>query len=279
LDKADAADSFAIVAPEGQLGDYVRAVWTIDAPSSPDGVPEPIVPDGCPELIFNLGDPIHRIRSNEHDVHDRPMLAGQITEAIRLQAQGTVALVGVRLHPWAMHALLGVGAVELRDNIIPLDSAIGRTLRRELAAVAPDCGTSAFAGALTQALTRYASSRPAPSAAAITVYRAMRYLSRSDPRTTVRSIAKSLGRSERQLQRVFEESVGLSPKLYLRMIRVQRALRFAERAPRASWADVSAHCGFYDQSHLTREFQRFAGSTPTMFDERAGILTRSLLTS
>ncbi|MEO8333600.1 MAG: helix-turn-helix transcriptional regulator [bacterium] len=94
---------------------------------------------------------------------------------------------------------------------------------------------------------------------------------------TVRSVASSLGRSERHLQPVFEESVGLSPKLYLRMIRVQRALRFAEREPTHSWGEVSAKCGFYDQSHLTPEFLQFAGSTPSMFDEGAGILTRSLL--
>jgi AraC-like DNA-binding protein len=278
LDKADAADVYTLVAPEGRLADYVRAMWTVDAAASPTGATEqPIVPDGCPELIFNLGDPIHRIRGSETDVHDRTMLAGQITGAIRLRPQGRVALVGVRLHPWAMHAFLGVGAVEIRDDIIPLEIAVSRAVRDRLEVVSPDAAPSEFVGAMTEALARHVSHRPPPSAAAITVYRALRHMSHGGPTATVRSVAKSLGRSERQLQRVFEESVGLSPKLYLRMLRVQRALRLAEREPMRSWGEVSARCGFYDQSHLTREFLQFAGCTPGMFDERAGILTRSLL--
>jgi AraC-like DNA-binding protein len=278
LDKADAADVYTIAAPEGRLADYVRAVWMVDAAASPAGTPEqPVVPDGCPELIFNLGDPIHRVRGSETDVHDRTMLAGQITGAVHLRPQGRVALVGVRLHPWAMQAFLGVGAVEIRDNIIPLEIAVSRAVRERLEVVSPDALPSAFAGAVTEALSRHVSSRPAPSAAAITVYRALRAVSWDGVRPTVRSVAKTLGRSERQLQRVFEESVGLSPKLYLRMLRVQRALRLAAREPTSSWGEVSARCGFYDQSHLTREFWQFAGCTPSMFDERAGILTRSLL--
>ncbi|MEO5817019.1 MAG: helix-turn-helix transcriptional regulator [Gemmatimonadaceae bacterium] len=278
MDKADVADAYTIVAPEGRLADYVRAIWTVNAAPSPAGSSEqPVVPDGCPELIFNLGDPIHRLRGSEVDVHDRTMLAGQITGAIQLRPQGRVTLIGVRLHPWAMHALLGVGAVELRDNIVPLEMAVGGALRERLDDFSPDAGPSAFAGAVTEALWRHVAGRPAPSAAAITVYRALRHVPRDGSRATVRGVAKSLGRSERQLQRVFEESVGLSPKLYLRMLRVQRALRFAEREPARSWGEVSAWCGFYDQSHLTREFLQFAGCTPSMFDEGAGILTRSLL--
>ncbi len=277
MDKSDASEAHSIVAPEGRLADYVRAVWTVDTAESHAKSAQPVVPDGCPELIFNLGDPIHRLRGPEHDVHDRPMLAGQITGAIHLRPQGRVALVGVRLHPWALHAFLGVGAAELRDGIVPLGSVVGAALHRQLDQLATDGVPMAFADRVTQVLARHASSRPAPSAAAISVYRALRHASRHGSRATVRGVAKSLGRSERQLQRVFEESVGLSPKLYLRMIRVQRALRFAEREPVRSWGEVSARCGFYDQSHLTREFLQFAGCAPSMFDEGAGILTRSLL--
>ncbi len=277
MDKPDTAEAYTIAAPEGRLADHVRAIWTVDSAAALDSSEQPVVPDGCPELIFNLGDPIHRLRADGHDVHDRTMVAGQISSAIRLRPQGRVALVGVRLHPWAMHAFLGIGAVELRDSIVPLEMAVRRVLCDHLEVLSTNSSPSAFAGALTKVLSRHVSGRPAPSTAAITVYRALRHVSRDGSRATVRGVATSLGRSERQLQRVFEESVGLSPKLYLRMLRVQRALRFAEREPARSWGEVSARCGFYDQSHLTREFLQFAGCAPSMFDEQAGILTRSLL--
>lgn len=264
--------------PGEKLGEYVRGIWTLELPASITGQSEdPIVPDGCPELIFNLGDPIHRAHSSGYDVHIRPQLAGQLTRAITLRPQGRVSIVGVRLHPWAMHALLGVGPRETRERIVPADLAIGTSLTAALDAIDPATDPGTFARALTCALTRHVANRPAPEPAATTVYRALRHSVGGDPDATVRSVARTLGRSERQLQRVFEESVGISPKMYLRLNRIQRTLRFAERHPEQSWSAIAASCHFYDHSHLVRDMQRFAGCSPTEFDARAGVFTRSLV--
>ena len=272
------APAFEIGAPVGRLADYVRAVWTLDVPGEFAVADEqPVVPDGCPELIFNLGDPIHRVRGDDHDVHLRPQLAGQLTALVTLRPQGRLALVGVRLHPWAMKAFLGVGAREMRDLIVPVESALGRQLTIELQDIDSTGTVRDVSNAIVRTLTRYVATRSVPDASAIMVHRAMHHVAPGGPEATVRSLARELGRSERHVQRVFEESVGLSPKMFLRLARIQRALRMAERSPHTSWSDIAGKCAFYDQSHLIREMQRFAGGSPTQFDTRAGILTRSLV--
>ncbi|WP_334319738.1 AraC family transcriptional regulator [Termitidicoccus mucosus] len=83
---------------------------------------------------------------------------------------------------------------------------------------------------------------------------------------TVAQIAASAGMSVRTLRRVFDLAVGVSPKFFARVLRLQEVLAVME-AERAAmdWADVAGRAGFADQAHLVREFREFTGRTPTAY--------------
>ncbi|WP_240746910.1 helix-turn-helix domain-containing protein [Cryptosporangium phraense] len=74
--------------------------------------------------------------------------------------------------------------------------------------------------------------------------------------------ADSLGVSERHLRNRFSAAVGVSPKHFARIQRVRRVLGEIGSAP---IAQVAAQAGFYDQSHLGREFRQLMGVTPGAF--------------
>ncbi|BAQ82864.1 AraC family transcriptional regulator [Pseudomonas sp. St29] len=66
--------------------------------------------------------------------------------------------------------------------------------------------------------------------------------------------------------RVFKNSLGISPHSYQiqrRIARVQHLLRSG-----ASITEASFHCGFFDQSHMTRAFKKVVGITPGHFRHR-----------
>lgn len=74
--------------------------------------------------------------------------------------------------------------------------------------------------------------------------------------------------SERHLRRVFREAVGVSPKQFARLVRFERAVSAAHGDIRASWADIAAATGYYDQAHLIGEFHAISGVTPrALLDE------------
>jgi transcriptional regulator GlxA family with amidase domain len=80
---------------------------------------------------------------------------------------------------------------------------------------------------------------------------------------SVRALAKVACLSTRQLERRFERTVGVSPKQYARIRRFHRASQAAlqlETSPR--WGELAAECGYFDQSHMNRDFQQFAELTP-----------------
>jgi transcriptional regulator GlxA family with amidase domain len=82
---------------------------------------------------------------------------------------------------------------------------------------------------------------------------------------SVRAAARRLGLSQRQFIHVFNAHVGLTPKLFCRVLRFKHAREFVDQAGAPDWRQVALACGYYDQSHLIRDFQMFSGLSPTAY--------------
>src|SRR5262249_6251326 len=85
---------------------------------------------------------------------------------------------------------------------------------------------------------------------------------RADAAVTVRDLARRVGLSQRRFIQLFTAEVGLTPKLYGRVRRFQRARELVREATEPDWAKVAVACGFFDQSHLIRDFREFSGLSP-----------------
>lgn len=76
----------------------------------------------------------------------------------------------------------------------------------------------------------------------------------------VHVLAAEIGWSPRHLAKRFQAEVGLRPKETARVVRFDRARRLLR--PDSPLARVAARAGYFDQSHLTREFHALAGVSP-----------------
>ncbi|MFK7817391.1 MAG: AraC family transcriptional regulator [Planctomycetaceae bacterium] len=84
---------------------------------------------------------------------------------------------------------------------------------------------------------------------------------------SVGDLAKSASLSTSQLHREFARRFGITPNQYIREVRIGVARRILETESVAV-ADIASHCGFYDQSHLTRQFKASTGLTPLQYRKR-----------
>jgi AraC-like DNA-binding protein len=73
-------------------------------------------------------------------------------------------------------------------------------------------------------------------------------------------VVAASGLSHRRFLTVFREAVGLGPKVYCRVERLQDAL--ARAAAGGPWSEVALAAGYSDQAHLVREFREIAGLSP-----------------
>jgi AraC-like DNA-binding protein len=80
------------------------------------------------------------------------------------------------------------------------------------------------------------------------------------------ALAEEVGWSRKHLASQFGAQVGLAPKVMARVLRFNRAISLLKETENSSdWSGIAFDCGYYDQSHLIREFRDFAGQTPTEF--------------
>lgn len=106
----------------------------------------------------------------------------------------------------------------------------------------------------------------APSAALELVQHAVALLVNDPGVRRVGDACAELGVSERSLQRLFAEYLGLTPGWVLRRARLhaaaERVIQLAAGDPDASLATVAAEFGYADQAHFTRDFRRVLGVAP-----------------
>lgn len=74
-------------------------------------------------------------------------------------------------------------------------------------------------------------------------------------------LSQKYGLSERYIQKLFLENVGLSPASLFSVLRFNKALELI-RTSSLSLTSIAYDCGFYDQAHFIKEFKKFTGTKP-----------------
>jgi AraC-like DNA-binding protein len=177
----------------------------------------------------------------------------------------------VSLTPPGAYALFGLPMNELAGTTVPLACLLGAEADRLVERLATMQVWSERFAALERALaTRLNRGTPTPG-----VVWAWRRLAATHGRVPVRELQFELGWSPKRLVRRFRDEIGLTPKAVSSLLRFERAASLLERADRPALTAVAVDCGYYDQAHLTNEFRRIAGVTPSVYSRSVVFLQDS----
>jgi AraC-like DNA-binding protein len=185
---------------------------------------------------------------------------------ICLGYRGNAGVAAIRLRPAAARAVVRGSAADLTNRAVDLEDVFGSTATlRERLALAPDDGTRVRL--LDEWLLSVVAAPPA-----MEIDAAVSGIAASAGTIGLAAVAAATGLSLRQLERRFLTDVGVAPKTFARLVRLQAALtRIAAGQP---LADVAHACGYYDQPHMTRDFSRLAETSPAAWQQYAGNLTQ-----
>jgi len=91
-------------------------------------------------------------------------------------------------------------------------------------------------------------------------------LMRADPAniTSMEALSRDAGLSRAHFFRLFETAMGISPRVYLNTLRVERAVQAVANENR-SFSTISEELGFSVPAHFSRFFHDHAGSSPRTF--------------
>jgi AraC-like DNA-binding protein len=233
-----------------------------------------VYPNGAMALVIHLKKPTVSFYIDDAPQSIRvPLLAGPYSRSFHIDPSESTAVIGVLFRPGTARIFFPVAAHELHNTDIALSELNPGEADRLLNDV---CSAT---GELAQflVLERYLN-RKLKTAAAIhpAVRYAVEQLSR-DYGVRVRQIQLDTGLSHTRFIQLFDEHVGLTPKLFYRVRRFRTLLEFIEKRMPVNWAEVATDCGYFDQAHLIRDFRAFAGITPLEYTRTMPYSDRSVL--
>lgn len=215
-------------------------------------------------FIVSIGDPIDVVQQTDRQVGPasyRFVTGGFQTTNAMIAHQGNQEGVAIELTPAGCRALLGRPAADLWNLSIEASDLIGGAGAELWERLQGTVGWRERFAICDEVLGRLL--QPAPVLRdRPEVWRAWGLLESTAGTVTVNDLAAEVGWSRRHLAKSFDAEFGFTPKVAARVMRFERANRLLREPTRPAIADVAAVCGYYDQSHLTRDFVDLAGTPP-----------------
>jgi AraC-like DNA-binding protein len=193
--------------------------------------------------------------------------------------------MAVRFTPVGAHLFLGVPMRELSSRAIALADFDPQLSRRILGRVGAAKGWGARFDAMEALIADRLAQKSVPGA----VVQVWERIASGEGRVAIARLAADVEYGQRRLATEFHAHIGFAPKTVAQLFRFNRAVRLLNRrvrnapdkiaskpyleaaatrslpAVKIAWADLASACGYFDQAHFIREFQRFSGLTPTAF--------------
>jgi AraC-like DNA-binding protein len=248
--------------PHPALQDHVKCFWIMEREYTSQHPAEDVTPDGFIELIVNLGAPYVLQREGAPDREmPRAILVGLQSKPLIFRCDGTVRLVATRFYAWGALPFL---ADRVR-GLNKLSATLGREWEDLATRIEPLVREDDHAAAVAivedhlikKLLTARVDLKKMQSAAK------MLYLQKGQFRTA--DLAEHCNLSSRQLQRQFQDVVGVSAKTLARSIRFEEVRKRLMLDPDQSLTALAYEYGYADQAHFIHDFKGFADRTPGEF--------------
>lgn len=255
----------------------------------PPHTKEKLLPDGAVEIIVDLTETPKRLYRRDdfsQAIHFRgAWMSGMRRDWIVIEAAPASSMAVIRFRPGGAYPFLGFAVEGITDTVDQLDVILGRATLELRERILEHQSLERRLAAIEAWLRERAGSRLEPHP--VIEYLTGRLFAPAGLR--IGDVVSEIGYSQRHVLGLFQRWVGLSPKQYARIRRFQQLLTHLTRGPRAAkgdflaepdladltfqrralpepdWADLAALHGYYDQSHLVRDFRELAGLTPSAY--------------
>jgi AraC-like DNA-binding protein len=247
--------------PAPALRHLIRYYYQVNVDLVARTVVQP-VPARSPQAIeFTFGTPyiVHRLdRGLVEQAHSIALIGAQTFRRVDLVMQGVDAFTIV-FRPAGLFMLFSLPGEVVTNDHFEGEAALGRRLgelERRLGDV------TLFADRIRVANDYLCVKRSGLDVVGGMAKAAAEVLSRSGC-VRVPDLARSAGIGIRQFERRFRYEIGISPKLYARIVRFEAALRQKAAAPDTRWTDIAHALRYHDQMHMVHDFNRLSGDSPT----------------
>lgn len=251
------SDSYMEVEPCDELKPYVKCFWGSSQPYQQPKTDIPtqgiVTPDTCMDIIFTVDFTGNQIDGLFCGIDDRTFWTHDKNEKDRM-----ISMFAIRFYAWSVILFSEESMHEVKNKFFDPGYHFSK-LKKELEPLLFDVVSMEERIRMTE---RYLLGHIHLERTNNIVMDAVAEILQRKGNLEVGQLSKEIHISSRQLERLFKENIGISPKQLSSLIRYQYLWREVLCHPQFQIQDAVYRYGYTDQAHLLRDFKRFHTMNP-----------------
>nr|WP_233173238.1 helix-turn-helix domain-containing protein [Flavobacterium sp. ASV13] len=244
--------------PPTELQDAIKCFWYDKRDAGELQSSFEVVPDGYAEIIFYFGNLYSTSNNGELKSLPSPFMMGLLHKPVKFYTKNYLEIIGIRCFPWTVFDLLKLPSG--KNNISIFEHPIAQ--------LQPVLNNLISEGRINEAIThiqQYFLTERSQISTDSMLFKAGVAMDKTNGTMPVSQIAKAAHATVRTLERKFKQSSGYSVKDVSGLMRFEQVRNQLWSDPNTNIAALAHELGYTDQSHLSREFKRYSGTTPRVF--------------
>ncbi|WP_296940679.1 AraC family transcriptional regulator [uncultured Dysgonomonas sp.] len=248
---------YKVILPRKELMPFISYYWIFEE----DGInnyTEIVIPIGCMQLVFHMGTPPFSTLTN--DYQPITFVEGHMASHSNLTYHNHCKQVVVVFTPQGSHAFFNIPMLEFYNRYVSVEDLNDKSqveLRDKILDMQDKCSAISMIEDffMNKIQTNYNFNR---------ICFAVNELEKVNP-VSIKELSKKSCLSYKQFKRIFYNHVGINPKEFARIIRFQRSMNYMQTNKNITSTLLAEKAGYYDESHLLREFKLLTGYTPNEY--------------
>jgi AraC-like DNA-binding protein len=246
--------------PPQELCDTIKCFWYNDTDFGETETSFEVIPDGYAEIIFHFGTGCGISHNGVLQPLPSPFLVGLLNQPVHFHIKNRLQIIAVRCFPWTVFDLLGLtsnknGVHVFEHPVAKLQSTLLDLINNGKIEEAIHHVKEYFLNVQISTETM--------------LYKAGVAMRKANGTIPVNQIADAAHATVRTLERKFKQSSGHTVKDVSSLMRFEKVRNHLWINPGTNLAGLAIELGYTDQSHLSKEFKRYTGTTPAAFARKA----------
>lgn len=261
------------IKPHPALAHLVRHYLILDGLSPASGIHR-LFADGNTGMVFNLDNAALSTGGNSAAVN-ACWIYGQVKSFHDIALAGNINWIVVVLQPYGAYHLWGVPAMEWVDCFFPAEEVLGVPVHDVCNALMSAEQLSERVRLLNDFLLQQINMIKEPDPV---IVQAVSHIEQYQGLLTVETLLQTLFVTERTLERKFKHAIGVSPKRFIDIVRLNvSAKRLQRMKEKHRLTGIAYESGYFDQAHFIKEFKKITGVTPQQYHEQVRPLALNFL--
>lgn len=251
--------------PTDILRPYIKYYWVYATDKV--ALTDVIYPSGYVELAINLSaGNLTTIINNQQIQMPNTEVLGQLTVPAKLLIPEGIAVLVTRFYSHAPSLFFPNKVADFTNTSISLTDIFGEQAAQLYLQLMEQDSLKQKINVLELFLIQQLKKNEKRLSRLKLVERMCYHALNDEEKFNIENLASTYGYSERHLQKLFLEFVGLTPKAFYNIQRFNKSLKFVQSSY-SSLTSIAYECGYYDQSHFIKAFKTFSGITPFQFQQ------------